>query len=96
MKALLRILFRNHWKGIFLIIILTIIDVGAQLYVIEIIPLILTCIKSGLYEDTFSMIDEVIMAIFCSIISTLFISYLSTSISSNFALMNIVKLIFRD
>ena len=86
MKALLRILFRNHWKGIFLIIILTIIDVGAQLYVIEIIPLILTCIKSGLYEDTFSMIDEVIMAIFCSIISTLFISYLSTSISSNFAL----------
>jgi ATP-binding cassette subfamily B protein len=86
MKALLRILFKNHWKGIFLVFILTVIDVGAQLYVIEIIPLILDCIKTGLYNETFSMVDEVFVAILCSIISTLFISYLSNSISSSFAL----------
>ena len=53
MKALLKILFKNHWKGIFLILIFTVIDVGAQLYVIEIIPLILTCIKQGFMRILF-------------------------------------------
>lgn len=85
MKDLLKLLFRQHWKGILLVLILTVINVGAQLYIIELVPLIMDCIKSQVYDNVFIMVDEMLMAIAGSIIATLFISYVSTSISSNFS-----------
>ena len=85
MKTLLKILFRDHWKKIFLIVILTFINVQCQLYVIEILPIILIYIKEGFYNEGFEMLGGILFAIAISVISILFVSYLSASVSSNFA-----------
>lgn len=85
MKALLKILFRNHWKKISLIFILTFINVQSQLYLIELIPIILYHIKAGRYNATFLILDRFYIAIAVSLICMLLNSYLSFSVSSTFA-----------
>lgn len=85
MKALLKILFRNHWKKISLIFILTFINVQSQLYLIELIPIILYHIKAGRYNATFLILDRFYIAIAVSLICMLLTSYLSFSVSSTFA-----------
>ncbi|MBR6023867.1 MAG: ABC transporter ATP-binding protein [Methanobrevibacter sp.] len=84
MKTLLKILFRNHWKKISLIFILAFINVQSQLYLIELIPIILHHIKTGNYDATFLVLDNFYIAIAVSLICMLLTSYLSLSVSSNF------------
>ena len=85
MKVLLKILFRNHWKKISIIFIFTFINVQSQLYLIELIPIILYHIKSGNYDATFLVLNNFYVAIAVSMICMLLTSYLSLSVSSNFA-----------
>ena len=83
MKTLLKILFREHWKKISLIVILTFINVQCQLFVIEFLPVILIFIKEGVFSSGLEIMWGIFIAIAFSIISILFVSYLSAS--SNFA-----------
>ena len=85
MKLLLKLLIKNHWKKIILILILTFIYVNAQLYMLDLTTAILREIKASSFDYLDGLTLDILISIAVSVISFLFISYLSISVTSNFA-----------
>lgn len=84
MKLLIKLLIKNHWKKIILIVILTWIYVYAQLFLLDLTTYILREMKASSFDYLEGFAVYIFFTVIISIISFLLISYLSISLVSDF------------
>ena len=85
MRRLFKILLKNYWKKILLIIIFTFTLVYAQLDIIDLVSIISFLLKHDAYDQIVTFGMDIVVSVSLAVISLIFISYLSVSVVRDFS-----------
>ncbi len=85
MKLLLKLIFKNNWKKIALITILSIIIGICQIYVLEHAVIIVILVKNNTLHNFIPLLYRLGIVILISLINVFIVSYLSISVASHSA-----------
>lgn len=85
MIKLFKLLLKWQWKEVFAVILFSIININAQLNIIQFFPLIVTYIKDNDLDGIMIFLPSTLSNIFVSVFCSLILVYLITRVTSSFS-----------